>query len=73
LGVERTGGAWLEKVADLDWQVAGIGDFDLNRKPDILWRNTSTGENYVWFMNGTTRTGGSYLESIADSGWYAVP
>ncbi len=27
---------------DLDWKIVGIGDFDGDGKPDILWRNTST-------------------------------
>ena len=26
-------------------------DFNSDGKPDILWRNTSTGENSVWYMN----------------------
>src|SRR5207237_1044582 len=34
------------------WQMQGIGDFDGDGKADILWRNSSTGENYVYFMNG---------------------
>ena len=32
-------------MADLNWQVAGTGDFDGDGKSDIFWRNTSTGEN----------------------------
>ena len=27
-------------------------------KPDILWRNASTGENYVWYLDGVTVLGG---------------
>ena len=34
-------------------------DFDGDGKPDILWRNSSTGQNYVWYMNGTVRAGGA--------------
>src|SRR5205809_3287428 len=36
------------------WQVQGVGDFDGDGKDDILWRNTSTGENYIYLMNGLT-------------------
>ena len=35
-------------VAPLEWIIAGVGDFNGDGKPDILWRNTSSGENYVW-------------------------
>jgi RHS repeat-associated protein len=33
---------------------ANPGDFDGDCKSDLLWRNTSTGQVYIWFMNGTT-------------------
>ena len=35
-------------LADLNWKVAGTGDFDGDGKSDICWRNTSTGQNYIW-------------------------
>src|SRR6267142_6865315 len=48
------GEGYLRTVADLNWIVAGIGDFDGDGKADILWRNTSTGENYIYPLDGTT-------------------
>jgi VCBS repeat protein len=39
----------------LDWKVAGVGDFDRDWKPDLLWRNETTGKLEMWLMNGTTR------------------
>ncbi|HEX9983066.1 MAG TPA: FG-GAP-like repeat-containing protein [Thermoanaerobaculia bacterium] len=33
------------------------GDFNFDSRPDIVWRNTSTGDNRIWLMNGTTVTG----------------
>ena len=30
-------------------------DFDGDGNSDLLWRNTSSGQNYVWFMDGGTR------------------
>jgi hypothetical protein len=34
------------------WRVAGSNDVNGDRKPDIVWHNSSTGETQVWFMNG---------------------
>jgi hypothetical protein len=34
----------------------GVGDFNGDGKSDILWWNSSTGEAYIWFMNGGTST-----------------
>src|SRR5205814_118372 len=48
------GEGYVRTVADPNWTVAGIGDFDGDGKADILWRNTSTGQNYIYFMDGTT-------------------
>jgi len=47
-------------------------------KPTILWRNTSTGENHIWYMNwcymydGSLSLGGEYLSSLSDQNWQIV-
>ena len=60
----------IRTVPDLNWQVAGTGDFDGDGKADILWRNLSTGENYIWLMNGlSTASQGSVNFVDPASGW----
>ena len=44
-------------------------DFNKDNQPDILWRNYSTGQNVVWYMNGIKYVSTSYLKSGA-IGWY---
>jgi len=34
----------------------GVTDFNNDDKPDILWRNTATGANSIWWMDGITAT-----------------
>ena len=55
------------------WQVKGIGDFDGDGKADIVWRNSTSGENYLYPMDGTTikPTRGSF-RTVADLAWQIV-
>ena len=47
-------------------------DFNNDGSPDILWRNTSTGKNLVWYMNGRTTTSMAYLTTVTDPAWTIV-
>jgi hypothetical protein len=44
----------VHQLANLDWAVAGTGDFDADGRCDILWRNAGDGRNSLWLMDGTT-------------------
>src|SRR6266566_608903 len=44
-------------------------DFDGDCKSDVLWRNSATGEDYVWLMNGLTIATGGVLTTVPDPGW----
>jgi len=61
---------YLRTVADQDWQVAGVGDFNGDSKSDVLWRNSTTGENYLYPMDGKTILGTEgYVRTVADLSW----
>ncbi len=47
-------------------------DFNANGKPDLVWRNYSTGQNVVWIMNGATYLYNAALPSVADTNWQLV-
>jgi len=51
------------------WVVAGFGDFDGNGTSDVLWRNTSSGENYVYLMDGATILSEGFIRTVADMSW----
>ena len=54
-GISITGQGGVEVISPSSgWSVAGVGDFDGNGTSDILWRNSGTGDVYIWLMNGTT-------------------
>jgi len=61
---------YVRTVSNLAWKVAGTGDFTGDGRADILWRNSSTGENYLYPMNGTVILAGEgYLRTVADANW----
>jgi hypothetical protein len=45
-----------------------VGDFDGNGTSDILWRNSTTGQVYLWLISGTTMSGGDSV-SYVSSDW----
>src|SRR5688572_7574005 len=60
---------YLRAVPDQNWQVAGVGDFNGDARADIVWRNSATGENYVYLMNGKTIVTEGYIRTVADQNW----
>lgn len=43
--------------ASLDWQIAGVADFDADDDNDLLLWDSVTGAAEFWLMDGTTRVG----------------
>lgn len=50
------------------------GDFNQDGKPDILWRNATSGKSVAWLMDGLARTSGTFLvpNLLSDPNWRAV-
>jgi hypothetical protein len=60
-------------IADPNWKIVAVGDFNSDSKPDILWRNSSTGQTVVWQMDGTTFSNFTTITpTIADASWKIV-
>jgi len=63
----------LPSVPDVNWKIAGTGDFDNDAMVDVLWRYDGTGGDIVvWFMDGTTVTGIASLGQVTDLNWQIV-
>ena len=59
----------LSTVADTNWDIEEVGDFDGNGQEDLLWRNSSDGQNAIW-LEGRTDSGKSFLiPQVEDTNW----
>ena len=58
-------------ITDTTWKVAGVGDFDGDGHPDLLWRNDISGAIGAWFMNGTNLRSAQMLNpsAVSDINW----
>jgi len=54
LGYTYQNAFFMDLVADLNYQLTGVGDFTGDGQLDLVWTNKSSGDNYVWRMNGYT-------------------
>jgi hypothetical protein len=64
----------MPPMTDQAWQIVGIGDFNGDGKPDLVWRNTTTGQNAVWYMNGsgTSLVSSNMMPPVTDQAWQIV-
>src|SRR5207249_2827271 len=68
LGSSLASSALITPVSDNNWTIRGVGDFDGDGRADILWRNTVSGENAIWFINGTTVASTALFQTV-DPTW----
>jgi len=55
-------------VGDAAWAPVATGDFNADGKPDMVWRNTTSGRVIVWFMDGLTTTGTAVIWPVTNAG-----
>jgi hypothetical protein len=49
-----------------------VVDFNGDGQSDLVLQNASTGQAYLWFLNGATVAGGGYTSVAPPSGWRIV-
>jgi hypothetical protein len=63
-------------VVDLNWKIAGTGDFNKDGQSDLVWRNYGTsgpdaGKVVIWTMNGVNATQTVYMPfTVSDTNWH---
>jgi hypothetical protein len=54
------------------WVISGTGDFDADDQGEILWRNSSTGDVVMWFMDSTVLSTGTTVTSALPLVWQTI-
>lgn len=55
-----------------EWQIVGTPDLNGDGFPDLLWRNTRTGDLSAWYMTGNTYLGGAVIASAVPLDYQVV-
>lgn len=55
----------LPTVVEAEWKVAAVDDFNGDGRADLYWRNSATGECYLWLMNSLTVNTAQPIHSAA--------
>ena len=60
---------WVGAVPETDYRILGLGDYDGDRKSDLLWHHATRGEVWVWLMDGATPLSQMWVGTVADIGY----
>lgn len=72
-GKEVIGGDDIMPVVDPAWQISGVGDYNGDGSPDLVWRYFGPGGfNCIWYMNGTSWLETAELFPVPDLNWKIV-
>jgi len=67
-----TGGGFSLVKPNLAWKIVATGDYNGDGKADILYRNDTTGQLYLYLMNGTTSTAAASINTEPNLAWKIV-
>ncbi len=59
-------------VADKNWQIAALADFDGDKITDILWRNTVLGTHDIWLMSGRAPRAQQFVYHEPNLAWKVI-
>lgn len=57
---------------DMNWELASLADYNGDGETDIIWRNKTTGQNFVWYLDGENMIGCGYILGQGDMDWELI-
>ena len=67
LELVASNGLFTSRASAVNIKIGVSADINGDGKPDVVWRNRSTGQNQMWTMNGISRTNTTSLDPNADA------
>jgi hypothetical protein len=61
----------IERVADMNWTIRGVGDINGDGRADLIWQHRTEGWLAAWFMSGSQVMSTTFLSinRVADTNW----
>jgi ELWxxDGT repeat protein len=56
-------------VADTNWQIKGIADFNGDGEQDLFWHHRTSGQTAIWTLKNQAIASGTFLISVTDPNW----
>jgi len=66
------GSGLITRVSEQQWQIVAVRDFNADGRDDIYWRNSVSGQNALWLMNGLQVGTLSYVYNEPAASWKIV-
>ena len=57
---------------NVDRHIDGVMDFNHDGQADLVWRNYTTGADYIWLMNRVSFSSQSTLPTDTNLNWHIV-
>jgi hypothetical protein len=59
-------------VSDVNWRIAGAGDFDRDGRMDLVWQHKTNGGVAIWLMDGPNLRSAVIVDTVSDLEWKMV-
>ncbi len=63
-------GSAISQIPAAGYKVVGVGDFNRDGQPDLLFQNVTTGALVVWYLNGVQVVGGEVVSVMPSPGYH---
>lgn len=67
-----SGSGALPVVADPNWRIVAIADFNGDGRADVYWRNSAHGTNVLWILSGVALSSSETVLVESDAAWKVV-